>query len=140
MSPNQYQVLLAMRAYGRAELPGAERNYDWPVSLEDLRPTLEEIATGLARPELDGISLLPYLADPARAEALSTRVRFTETDFNTPNTLAGNTDASGVIDQAAEYYELDHDSGWIQLRQDRLPELMAQQAARGGVTECRCWR
>jgi hypothetical protein len=124
LSPNQYRVLLAMRAYGRAMLPGPELDYDWPVSLEDLRPTLEQLVIGEAPAAVDGISLLPYLAEPAAARALETRIRFTETDFNTPNTAAGRYEASGIIEEAAIYYELDRPSGWVQFREDRLPELL----------------
>jgi hypothetical protein len=126
MSPTQYQVLLAMRAFGRAKLPGPDQDYDWPVSLEDLRPTLEQLVTGRAPVDVDGISLLPYLADPSRATALASRIRFTETDFNTPDVLAGRYEASGIIDEAAVYYELDYGSGWVQFRKDRLPELLAR--------------
>lgn len=126
LSPNQYHVLLAMRAFGRARLPGPEQDYDWPVSLEDLRPTLEAYATGITPVRVDGISLLPYLADPASAETLTARVRFTETDFNTPDTLAGRYDEAGIIDQAALYYELDQKTGWVQFRESRLPELLAR--------------
>lgn len=126
MSPHQYGVLLAMRAYGRATLPGSIAIHDWPVSLEDVRPTLEQYVTGEAPADVDGISLLPYLEDPSRALALASRIRFTETDFNTPNTLAGRYEASGLIDEAAVYYELDRESGWVQFRENRLPELMAQ--------------
>lgn len=126
LSPNQYHVLLAMRAFGRARLPGPDRNYDWPVSLEDLRPTLEQYVTGRAPSNVDGISLLPYMADPTEADALASRVRFTETDFNTPSTLAGHYEESGIVDEAAVYYELDRRSGWVQFRQSRLPALLAQ--------------
>jgi sulfatase-like protein len=126
MSPNQYQVLLAIRAFGRAKLPGPEQDYDWPVSLEDLRPTLEQFATGKLPADIDGISLLPYFDDPKRAGALASRIRFTETDFNTPDVLAGRYEASGIIDEAAVYYELDYDSGWVQFRENRLPELLAR--------------
>lgn len=126
MSPHQYQVLLALRTYGLARLPGAPARHAWPVSLEDIRPTLEEFATGTAPEGVDGLSLLPYLADPARADALATRIRFTETDFNTPSTLAGRYEASGIVDEASVFYELDPSSGWVQFRPDRLPELMAQ--------------
>jgi hypothetical protein len=126
MSPHQYSVLLAMRAYGRAALPGAPGVHDWPVSLEDVRPTLEEFATGQAPADVDGLSLLPYLAESAPASRLATRVRFTETDFNTPSTLAGRYEASGIIDEAAVFYELDPDRGWMQLRQDKLPILLAR--------------
>lgn len=126
MSPHQYQVLLAIRAFGRALLPGPEQDYDWPVSLEDLRPTLEHYATGKAPANVDGVSLLPYLENPSRATALASRIRFTETDFNTPSTLAGRYEASGLIDEAAVYYELDYETGWVQFREDRLPELLAR--------------
>jgi hypothetical protein len=126
MSPNQYHVLLAMRAFGRARLPGPERNYDWPVSLEDLRPTLEHFATGRIPDEVDGLSLLPYFDNPDRAGELSTRIRFTETDFNTPKTLEGRYEASGLVDEAALYYEVDRESAWVQFRADRLPELFAR--------------
>jgi len=126
MSPHQYSVLLAMRAFGRATLPGLPGDHDWPVSLEDVRPTLEEIATGQAPGGVDGISLLPYLAEPALASRLAMRVRFTETDFNTPSTLAGRYEASGIIDEAAVFYELDPGSGWMQLRREKLPILLAR--------------
>jgi hypothetical protein len=126
MSPNQYQVLLALRAFGRAKLPGPKQDYDWPVSLEDLRPTLEAYATGRNPEDVDGLSLLPYMAEPARAEALAGRVRFTETDFNTPSSLAGRYEASGLIDEAGVYYELEPASGWVQLREARLPGLITR--------------
>ena len=126
MSPHQYSVLLAMRPYGRARLPGLPGTYEWPVSLEDVRPTLEHYVTGRTPDGVDGISLLPYLSDTQQASKLATRVRFTETDFNTPSTLAGHYEASRLIDEAAVYYELDRDSGWVQFREDRLPELRAR--------------
>lgn len=125
MSPNQYGVVLAMRAFGRAQMPGTPGTYDWPVTLEDLRPTLEEIATGSAPSDVDGISLLPFLKDPALAADLDQRIRFTETDFNTPSTLAGRYEESGIIDEAAVFYELDPASGWVQFKSARLPWLLA---------------
>ena len=67
---------------------------------------------------------MPYLADPGLASALARRIRFTETDFNTPGILAGRYETSGVIDEAAMYYKLDAESGWVQFRESRLPELL----------------
>jgi len=126
LSPHQYGVLLAMRAYGRAQLPGSAGDHDWPVSLEDVRPTLEQFATGVAPADVDGVSLLPLLADPAAAAALASRVRFTETDFNTPSSLAGKYEASGLVNEAAGYYELEPDSGWVQIKGSRLHELFTR--------------
>lgn len=126
LSPHQYTVLLAMRAFGDARLPGGIADYDWPVSLEDLRPTLQSLATGRDAAGVDGMSLLPYLADPSRADDLDARIRFTETDFNTPSILAGNYEASGIVDEASMYYELDPASGWVQFREPWLPELFSR--------------
>lgn len=126
MSPHQYGVLLSLRAFGRATLPGEGRVHDWPVSLEDIRPTLEEVATGRAPGNVDGLSLLPYLAGTASASVLEPRLRYTETCFNTPMMLAGRIDASGLVTEAIEFYELAPESGWVQLRENRLPELMAK--------------
>ena len=126
MSPHQYSVLLAMRGFGRAHLPGAPTAYTWPVSLEDVRPTLQEFATGSAPAGIDGISLLPFLRDPQSASTLAARVRYTETDFNTPMVLAGKYTPSGLIQEGAAYYEIVPETGWVQLRRNRLSELMSQ--------------
>jgi hypothetical protein len=126
MSPHQYSVLLAMRGFGRAKLPGTPVMNAWPVSLEDVRPTLQEIATGTAPSNVDGISLLPFIRNPDTASELLTRVRYTETDFNTPMVLAGKYNESGLIHEGAAYYEIVPETGWVQLRPDRLPELMAR--------------
>ena len=130
MSPHQYQVLLAVRAFGRARLPGPPHNYDLPVTLEDLRPTLEELATGTAPEDVDGVSLVPYMAEPTLATTLESRVRFTETDFNTPRTLAGRYEVSGIVDEAAIFYEIDFASGWVQFRDRPAAGSAGRQAAR----------
>jgi hypothetical protein len=124
LSPHQFGVLLAMRPYGRAKLAGEPGARDWPVSLEDVRPTLEHYATGRAPAGVDGMSLLPFLENPAAASQLDDRLRFTETDFNTPNTLEGKYEASGNVAQGAKYYETDPDSGWVQIKAAELPVLI----------------
>jgi hypothetical protein len=126
VSPHQYGVLLAMRAYGRARLPSRPAVHDWPVSLEDVRPTLEELVTGQVAADVDGVSLVPFLREQDQATLLDGRVRFTETCFNTVKMLKGKITKSGVVSEAGIYYEMDADSGWVQLRADRLPEIMAR--------------
>jgi hypothetical protein len=126
MSPHQYSTLLAMRGFGRARLPGTPATHAWPVSLEDVRPTLQELVTGSAPTGIDGISLLPFLGDPESASTLAARVRYTETDFNTPMVMAGKYNASGLIHEGAAYYEIVPATGWVQLRRSRLPELMSK--------------
>ncbi|HKX98230.1 MAG TPA: hypothetical protein VJL86_00795, partial [Steroidobacteraceae bacterium] len=119
-----YGVLLAMRPFGRAGMPGSPGAYDWPVSLEDVRPTLDHYVTGRPPDDVDGISLLPYLSGAQPASELAARVRFTETDFNTPSILAGHYEASRLVDEAAVYYRLDRDSGRVEFREDRLAEVL----------------
>ena len=126
VSPHQYGVVLAMRAFGEAKLPGEAGRYDWPVSLEDVRPTLEELATGHAPRNVDGLSLVPFMGDPALAATLDDRIRFTETCFNTVKLLKGKITASGVVGEAGIYFEMAPESGWVQLRAERLPEILAK--------------
>jgi hypothetical protein len=126
MSPHQYGVLLAMRAFGRANLPGAPGTYDWPVTLEDVRPTLEELVIGRAPGDVDGIPLVPYLADPARSATLDSRIRFTETCFNSVKLMEGNFDVSDVAAESVDFFQIVPESGWVQLRPDRLGEVMSK--------------
>jgi hypothetical protein len=70
MSPHQYGVVFGMRALGQASLPGTPTNHAWPVSLEDVRPTLQEIVTGEAPANVDGRSLVPYLKGASSASQL----------------------------------------------------------------------
>lgn len=126
MSPHQYGVLLAFRTFGQARLPGAPGRYDWPVSLEDVRPTLEELATGRRPADVDGISLAPLMADPGAVAGIAGRIRYTETGFNTPSTLVGRYGASGLMDEAGTYYELNRDTAWVQMRVERVAELLAK--------------
>jgi arylsulfatase A-like enzyme len=125
MSPHQYGVLFAMRAFGRASLPGTPANHSWPVSLEDIRPTLQHIATGAAPDHVDGWSLLPYLSDESSVSQLQARIRFTETGFSPNRVLAGHYGSMGLIREGIRYFEFVPESGWVQLRPDRLEELMA---------------
>jgi hypothetical protein len=115
-------------------MPGAPGIHGWPVSLEDVRPTLEQLAFGRVSAPVDGLSLVPYLEVPERASTLAGRIRFTETCFNTVKLMEGKVTASGVAQEAAAYFEIEPRSGWVQLRQDRLGEIMAhkQRAALSG--------
>jgi hypothetical protein len=40
--------------------------------------------------------------------------------------LKGKITKSGVVSEAGIYYEMDPRSGWVQLRPDRLPEILAR--------------
>jgi hypothetical protein len=126
LSPHQYGVVLGMRAFGAARVPGEPASRDWPVGLEDLRPTLQELVTGRAPAGVDGTSLVPYLAGRKSATELASRIRFTETCFNTVKLMKGEVSAAGIAHESARFFEIDANTGWVQLRQDRLGEIMAK--------------
>ena len=65
-APVQRAARDARHAAG-ARLPARRPCTTGRSSLEDVRPTLEELVTGKAPGDVDGISLLPYLARPRRA-------------------------------------------------------------------------
>ncbi len=83
-------------------------------------------AIGAAPENVDGVSLLPFLAGSEPAAALESRIRFTETCFNTPKLMAGNMSPSGLVSEGAVYYQMVPDTGWVQLRPDRLREIMSK--------------
>ena len=126
MSPHQYQVLLAMRAYGRARLPGLDQDYDWPVSLEDLRPTLEQYATGKAPADVDGISLLPYLRGSRARRSARVPHPLHGNGFQYAQTSRRPLRGLGDHRRGRGLLRTRYDSGWVQFREDRLPELLAR--------------
>ncbi len=124
MSAHQFNVLPAMRAFGRAQLPGDPAVHAWPVALEDVRLTLQEFATGRAPKDVDGFSLLPFPAGDEDTAGLESRVRYTETCFNTLKLLEGKISPEGLVDESTIYYQMVPDTGWVQLRPERLHEVM----------------
>ncbi|MBB6094917.1 arylsulfatase A-like enzyme [Povalibacter uvarum] len=127
LSPPQYQVLLAIRGYGAAQiakLPPAAS--DVPASLEDLMPTLLGI-TGVNVPgyKSTGRSLVPELMGDPPAPGSMERIRFTESEFNPPALLAGFQAEKELARQAAKFYRVDPESGLLSLREELLAEAMA---------------
>lgn len=135
LSPHQFQVLLAFRGFGSADFKGAGHLPE-PASLEDIKPTIMELLgarTGEIGP-VDGQSLGPVLRGETPPAELVDRIRFTETDVNTPKLLAGQIDEKGLIKEAASFYEIEPMRGWSQLRADGLSTLLnrKQRAAMQG--------
>jgi hypothetical protein len=124
MSRPQYQVVLALRWFGQdgqIALPG---RHEAPASLEDVRPTVLDLLGVEVPLRVDGVSLAGVIrGDPAPA-ALRERVRFIESGFNPPSVLQGNYDARGALQEAGAYFELEPESGWVQLKEDRLGKLL----------------
>jgi arylsulfatase A-like enzyme len=124
MSPHQYQVLLAFREFGKEVGLGTPGTHGAPASIEDIRSTLIDLVEPGSPIDSDGLSLAPILRGQLPPAGVLSRVRFTETDFNTPSVLRGKYDADGALSEGAEYYEVAGQTGWVQLKADRLKELM----------------
>jgi hypothetical protein len=123
MTPHQFQVLLAFRGFGAAAT-GKGATHLLPASLEDIRPTVMQLA-GVRDPfAVDGLSLADAIRGHSTAGLTTHRVRFTETDFNTPSMLKGKLDENGALSEAGMYYEVDPASGWVQLRANRIGEII----------------
>ena len=135
LSPHQFQVLLAVRGFGSVDTAGPAR-LRVPASLEDIKPTIMDFlgATPDEIGPVDGMSLRALIEGATPAPAILERIRFTETDVNTPKLLAGQIDEKGLIREAASFYEVEPTRGWSQLRKDRLPILLdrKQRAAMQG--------
>ncbi len=107
LSPHQYTVALSFRGYGSmADKVATGRQVEFPASLEDVTPTVLEIANVPSMDRRDGVSLAQWLAPAALpATPASMRVRFTETEFDPTGLLdaAGNASTSVLIDAATRY-------------------------------------
>lgn len=126
LSPHQYRTVLAMRQFGPAGEPElhSARVVDTPVSLVDLAPTVADLLALHAREPYDGRSLVPLLRSAPGADAsLRERVRFTETEFNPNGVSVEKVSASGLAN-AAKFYHIDPDSDRVELRPERVPELL----------------
>jgi len=124
MSPHQFQVLAAVRSFSPT-IQTVAGVIDAPATLEDIRPTVLDLLMDSPGGALDGISLAPAILGKPLGAEVADRIRFTETDFNTPSILQGQFDEKGALREGAAYYELVPSSGWVQLKAARLPELIA---------------
>lgn len=131
LSPHQYRVFLAVRAYGPARqfVGGGHGTASIPASLEDLTPTILDMLDLPSQEPMDGLSLLPELQAGSRtSERLAQRVRFTETEFNPLNLakmaggVAAAVDASSIAD-AARYYRVDPDTDRLEMKTRYLETL-----------------
>jgi len=130
LSTSQFQVLLAFRGYGAAAGRIAPGRDAYAASLEDVTPTLLALLGRQPVHALDGVSLAGPLGGagtsgrPAAGEAgVTPRVRFTETGFNSQAMRAKEFDPQRAAEQLAEYYEVDRDSGYVQLRADYVDHV-----------------
>lgn len=126
LSPHQFQVVLAFRGFGPASLPTHSGVHDFPATLEDVSPTLLDLLRLEREYATDGLSLAGLMRGERGFDSLSDRIRFTETGFNTPRVLKGQYDERGLLKEGAIYYDLVPETGWLQLKPDRLGALLEQ--------------
>jgi len=126
LSPNQYEVVLAMRGYGKLEFPVAPREHSQGVSLVDIAPTVADLV-GLEFSEVpDGASLRPLMyQDDTGAAALKDRVRFTETGFRTALTVKGEFDERGLLGEAAAFFRMNPQNARLEVRSEMLSRLIS---------------
>ena len=126
LTPQQYHTVLAVRGYGAARFgDGAARQYDAPVAVYDIAPTIAELLAVKSRDGYEGKSLAPLLRDePDAAASFAGRVRFTETEF-TPTELATPAGAisASVLDRVAAFYTVDKVTDRLELRRAFLGEV-----------------
>lgn len=135
-SPQQYRVVLGVRAYGEAarllDRTGVTAE---PVSLVDLTPTMLELLDISTGESFDGHSFAPLLRAHASPEpSLPERIRFTESEYNpqgfSPEDLTGS-----ALALAASIYRLDPRTDRIEIRKEKAKWVLAnrQYAAIAGT-------
>lgn len=123
LSPVQYQVLLAFKLTGQFRgYVSNGRTISAPASLEDVVPTVMELLR-LKSPPVDGRSLAGLFGNGPNSSGES-RVRFTETDVRVAPSADGHIDEDALAAQAARLFAVDHETGWLHLRPNRMPTLM----------------
>lgn len=127
-SSEQYHVVLGMKSFGNQLIPStAPLTYSFPVSLEDISPTLLDVLGLNADMTFDGRSLLPYLGgDGIRLTTIHDRIRFLETEFNPPGISIGTVPSASALSAAANKYRIDPESGRVLVREKFLDEILNQ--------------
>jgi hypothetical protein len=126
LSPHQYNVVLALRGYGKSEFGSSARTQSAPASLIDVAPTLLDFLGPGESPGFEGLSLLGVIAGAADAEAqLAKRVRFTETGFRTPLLNTADIDETALLKSAAPFFRMNPKNARFEVRDEMLPRLIA---------------
>jgi arylsulfatase A-like enzyme len=131
-SPDQYHVVLGMRSYGNELLPGNDE-FDLPVSLEDVAPTMLDLLDLDGDQDFDGRSLLPYVQGDD-GSSLAGRIRFLETEFNPAGISPEVVATASAISTAIDKYEVDPATDRVLVRKEFIGEMLdtRQYAAESG--------
>lgn len=125
LSRSQYQVLLGFRAFGAARGFGTQgRDIDYPVTVEDIGPTILDLAGIVGDPlSASGLSLLPRLESGTNDDAR--RIRFTETDLRVLPAPGGGVDEIGTARQNSAFFMVDPETGRMHIRSSMAPLAIA---------------
>ena len=130
LSPSQYHVLLGFRAFGpRATFVAAGRDFNVPVSVEDISPTLLDLHGITGDPlDADGVSLANDLrtgvaATPA--DGADVRIRFTETDLKVLPSQDGTVDEDATARENSRFFEVNPRTARLNIRESFAPLAIA---------------
>ena len=123
----QYQVLLAVRAFGNDLVPGDEiSKIDAPASLVDIAPTIIDLLQLNETRSFDGWSLAPLLRrnelDIGRWDE---RIRFIETEYNPAGFSVGTLPSAGEMQDASQTYLIDPETDLLSVRPDMVDEILS---------------
>lgn len=129
LTGGQYEILMAARRYGAVGDAASRGVHDDPVSIEDLAPTVLEVA-GLAAEvkQQDGRSFAARLNAVETLESLpkaGLRIRFTESAYTTPSLQRGIVDEVALMKEGAGLFRLNPDTGWVESRDEMLTLSLA---------------
>lgn len=119
LSKSQYHVLLSFRTFGTPRKLGDDaRVFPYPVTVEDIAPTILEFAGVAGDPlKTTGQSLLSMLdAGQVDADAARNRIRYTETDLAVLPAPNGGVDEDATARQNAMFFEIDPHTGRMHIR------------------------
>ena len=128
LSQSQYQVLLGFRSFGRTEEIGVRgRNIGFPVTVEDIAPTLLDLIGVEGNPlTTTGQSLAGLLDGTFQPSAADlARIRFTETDLRVLPAQNGGIDEEATARQNSKFFEVDPKTARLHMRPKLAPLALA---------------
>jgi len=129
LSPAQFKVLLGFRSFGEFQgLRSAGREWDIPVTVEDIAPTILNLLAVPGDPlNATGMSLFHVLRDeqPDEPTFAMDRVRFTETDLSVLPAADGGVDEIGTARKNSMFFRVDQSTGRLEISEPVEPLAVA---------------